>query len=244
MFVSGATKKPYHTIQETLGWHETTAEMGVSDKYRRCSPTKTIKCRSRYRGLAETDVFVRRKSRKPTRSVWPQCSQTNRRVYRILSNYEVAVGFSRSASRAMTSELELETIYTARLEMSRAHLGWMISRSRGNIVLWLCLALHAALEECLETNRVAEFPLRSLLLSSLALRDTRGERYFVRSKVYETEGAIFRSLRSEVSPLTTRSALLCHSTTRNVSIAEQLQQSKCYGIPQHQNPLLRLCNPE
>ncbi len=139
LVLAGATKKPYHTIQETLGWHETPAEMGVSDKYRRCSPTKTTKCRSRDRGLDETDVFFRRKNRKPTRSVWPQCSQTNRRVYRILSNYEVTVGFSRSASRAVTSELELETKYTAR-EMSRAHLGWMISRSRGNIVLWLSLS--------------------------------------------------------------------------------------------------------
>lgn len=139
------------------------AEMGVRDKYRRCSHTKTAKCRSRDRGLAGIDVFSRRNKRKPTRSVWPQCSQTNRRVRtgRILSNYEVTVGFSLSANRAMTSELEVETKHTGR-EMSPVHLGWMICRSRANIVLWLSLFLHTALEECLETNRVAEFPVRSL----------------------------------------------------------------------------------
>lgn len=115
--------------------------MGVSDKYRRCSHTKTTKCRSRDRGLAEADVSFRRKNRKPTRSVWPQCSQTNRRVRtgRILSNYKVTVWVSLSASRAVTSELEFETKYTGR-EMSRAHLGWMRSASRGNNVLWLSLS--------------------------------------------------------------------------------------------------------
>lgn len=164
-------------------------------------------------GISRKRRFLRIKNRKPTQFVWPQCSPTNRRVRtgRILSNYKVTVGFSLSASRAMTSELELDKKYTGR-EMSRAHLGWMIYPSRGNIVLWLSLSTLPS-KECLETNRVTEFSIRSLLLSSLVLRDTRGERYLVRSKVYETEGAIFRSLRSEVSPLTTRSALLCHRTT-------------------------------
>ncbi len=143
----------------------------------------------------------------------------------------------------MTSELELETIYTARLEMSRAHSGWMISRSRGNIVLWLCLALHAALEECLETNRVAEFPYAPYYYRHL--------RCVTREESVISYGARCTKLKerfsdpcaSEVSPLNNSVCITLPSTTRNVSIAEQLQQSKVMAIPQHQNPLLVYATP-
>lgn len=176
--------------------------------------------------------------------MWPQCSQTNRRVRtgRILSNYKSDRWFF--AKREPSYDVWIRTRHKihGHRNVTRTFRLDDISFTRKHRTL--AVPLHIALEECLKTNRVTEFSIRSLLLSSLVLRDTRGERYLVRSKVYETEGAIFRSLRSEVSPLTTRSALLCHRTTRNVSIAKQLQQSKCYDMPQPQNRLLRLYNPE
>jgi len=74
-------------------------------------------------GISRKRRFLRIKNRKPTQFVWPQCSPTNRRVRtgRILSNYKVTVGFSLSASRAMTSELKLDK-KNARAEKCHAHI--------------------------------------------------------------------------------------------------------------------------